>query len=718
LLITASLVSGDARAEEPVVIWHSYRGAEQSALTEVIESYQRQHPGRRVRALALPYDAFASKITATVPRGHGPDLFVFAHERIGSWAERGIVRPVDLGDKQQFLPRTLEALQYQGKHYGLPLSYKCVALFYNRALVPKPPSSTEELIALAKARTDPQAGRFGLAYATDEFYFHAPWLFGFGGQLFDKAGQPRLDSAAIVRSVTFVQRLVLEEGIVPREANTALATRLFNGGQAAMVINGPWFIGEIAKDIDVGIAPLPVVSETGLPATPFLTVEAVMLSGSARQPERALHFARFLAGQGGALTRALTGRQAVAFTPAYTDPRVAQDQVLAAFRRQLDRSVPMDNRPQMQLIWEPAKAALMSALRGVDPKEALQRAQARIRAIARPAPPAQSPVPYIVVLGLVALILVGFWYLRSRGRRGSLLAEMRQGKRAYAYLAPALTGLLLLALLPFTVALGISFCRHDAGDFAFVGLANFVDILSSESFGLTDPLSFYFTLLVTMLWTVANVTLHLVIGMALALVLKEPWLRLRGVYRALLIIPWAIPNYITALIWKGMFHQQYGAINGLLGSLGLEPVSWFSGFWTAFCANLVTNTWLGFPFMMVVVLGALQAIPADLYEAAQVDGASSWQRFRHVTLPLLRPALVPAVLLGMVWTFNMFNIVYLVSGGEPDGATDILISEAFRWAFQRQEQYGYAAAYATLIFCILVAYTLATRRLVAKEDTA
>src|SRR5262249_11387531 len=133
---------------------------------------------------------------------------------------------------------------------------------------------------------------------------------------------------------------------------------------------------------------------------------------------------------------------------------------------------------------------------------------------------------------------------------------------------------------------------------------------------------------------------------------------------------------------------------------------WFSKFSTAFTANVATNAWLGFPFMMVVTLGALTAVPQDVLEAARVDGATRWQRLRLVTLPLIRPTLAPAVTLGAIWTFNMFNVVFLVSGGDPDGTTDILISEAYRWAFTREAQYGYAAAYAVLIFLLL---TFATR---------
>jgi len=145
--------------------------------------------------------------------------------------------------------------------------------------------------------------------------------------------------------------------------------------------------------------------------------------------------------------------------------------------------------------------------------------------------------------------------------------------------------------------------------------------------------------------------------------------------------------------------------------VGLDPVDWLGrSFVTNFTANLVTSTWLGFPFMMIVALGALQSIPADLYEAAQMDGANRWQRFQHITLPLLKPALFPAIILGSIWTFNMFNVVYLVSGGAPDNQTNILITEAYR-AFRVLKNYGIAAAYSLIIFFILAAYSAVTNRL-------
>jgi arabinogalactan oligomer/maltooligosaccharide transport system permease protein len=257
----------------------------------------------------------------------------------------------------------------------------------------------------------------------------------------------------------------------------------------------------------------------------------------------------------------------------------------------------------------------------------------------------------------------------------------------------------------------MAFFHHRGGNWTFVGAHNFWDILTARGGPLFEPMSFYFTLAVTVAWSLLNVTLHVVIGFTLALALREPWMRLRGVFRVLLIVPWAVPNYITALIWRSLFHRQFGAINGLLVWLGLEPVSWFSKFSTAFAANLATNVWLGFPFMMVVTLGLLGQIPKEVEEAATLDGASYLQRLRHIIIPLVWPALLPSVLLGAIWTFNMFNVVFLVSHGEPDGATEILVSEAYRWAFTRGHQYGYAAAYALLIFVVLVLQTALQKRL-------
>jgi arabinogalactan oligomer/maltooligosaccharide transport system permease protein len=316
----------------------------------------------------------------------------------------------------------------------------------------------------------------------------------------------------------------------------------------------------------------------------------------------------------------------------------------------------------------------------------------------------------VAVLAFVLAAVVGL------GGAGAVLHTLATHRQAYLLVAPALVTMLLLVFGPFFYGITLSFTEQSiyntdkALDEIWVGFENFRSILSDfEVFRSTaeghsiNYQNFYWTLGFTVVWTVTNVAIGVSVGLGLALLLNNRGLALTGFYRVALILPWAMPNYITALIWKGMFHSQFGVINQVVQIFGGDPISWFESPFTSFLTVLSTNGWLSFPFMMVISLGALQSIPSDLYEAAQVDGASRWQRFRAITLPSLKPALVPAVILSVVWTFNMFNIIFLVSEGQPGGATEILITEAYKIAFE-QYRYGYAAAYSTIIFLILLGY--------------
>jgi arabinogalactan oligomer/maltooligosaccharide transport system permease protein len=312
--------------------------------------------------------------------------------------------------------------------------------------------------------------------------------------------------------------------------------------------------------------------------------------------------------------------------------------------------------------------------------------------------------------GLALFLFVG---LGAGARTGRALARHR---RPYLYAVPALVTMLILVYFPFFYGITLSFTNANIYNTdqpiteLWVGFDNFREILGDTDLvretpegRVIDYSSFYWTLGFTVVWTITNVAIGVSVGLLLALILHRKGFALKPLYRVILILPWAVPNYITSLIWRGMFHSQFGTINQLIQIFGGEPVSWFDTPGTAFLTVLSTNGWLSFPFMMVISLGALQSIPADLYEAARVDGATGFQQFRSITLPSLKPALVPAVIISVIWTFNMFNIIYLVSGGNPGGSTEILITQAYKIAFE-QYRYGYAAAYSTVIFLILLAY--------------
>lgn len=702
-----------------VIVWHAYSGAEQTALESAVRRYNAQQTSATVESISVPYGSMADKLQAAIPRGHGPDAFIFAHDLVGQWAQQGLIARLDgqganLALLDQLWPQTVAPLRDGPSLWGLPLAFKSLALFYRTDLISAPPQTTEELLKLCRQFREEghQPRRYGLAYQAGSFFLHAAWLHGFGGSIVQPgpAGQslPRLDTPEQLAALRFISGLA-RRGDIPEEMTSVLVTQFFNEGRAAVVINGSWFLGEIEKGVPYGVAPMPRMSETGRVAAPLTSVEAGFVSARSEHSDQAAAFLRYLAGPEGALLRLHEGRQTVSEKSAWQSEAAQRDPVMRAFFAQLQDLVPSPSHQGMRAFWEPGEQVLRQVLRGASPEESLRGGQRLLDYYLSPPPPQVGETPYLIAAS--AGLLIATLLLVKRAQRLRLATELWRQRGAYAYLIPTAVALGLLALLPLGVGAAMSlFTVTPEGAWRFVGAANFRDILLCRQGGCLEPLGFYFTLLVTLLWTVVNVVLHVLIGGALALCLRDPLLRLRGIYRMLLIVPWAMPNYITALIWKGMFNRQFGAINGLLVWLGLEPLSWFSHFSTALAANIATNVWLGFPFMMVVALGNLAQIPVELEEAAMLDGASSWQRLRHVVLPLLAPAMLPSVLLGAVWTFNMFNVVFLVSGGEPDGQTEILISQAYRWAFTRGHRYGYAAAYAVLIFLILLVQSALMRR--------
>ncbi|MFL7792018.1 MAG: carbohydrate ABC transporter permease [Anaerolineae bacterium] len=273
----------------------------------------------------------------------------------------------------------------------------------------------------------------------------------------------------------------------------------------------------------------------------------------------------------------------------------------------------------------------------------------------------------------------------------------------YMLFAPALVGLLVLVIYPLLWELNVSFTNLNPKHFKapdFVGLKNYIDVFTTP---VLKQVTFFPVFLRTILWTVINVAFHVTGGMALALLLNRK-LKLKGLYRTLLVFPWAIPQPVACLAWRGEFHFEYGFVNILLQRIGLPAIQWMTTpFWN-FAAMCITNIWLGIPFMMVILLGGLQSIAGEYYEAAEIDGASGWQQFWNVTIPLLQPILTPAIILGTVWTFTNFNVPFFINQNELE-TSDTLVTALFRSAFQ-YFNLGDAAAFAFVNFGILLIFAI------------
>ncbi|MFC4035286.1 carbohydrate ABC transporter permease [Streptomyces polygonati] len=310
-------------------------------------------------------------------------------------------------------------------------------------------------------------------------------------------------------------------------------------------------------------------------------------------------------------------------------------------------------------------------------------------------------------------------------RPGPLTAVRRSWDRhwyAWAMVAPVIIVIGVLVLYPLGYGLYLSFTDatelnsaknigpvHIGASYHFVGLHNYWQILSGRDG------DFYPRLEWTVVWTVSCVVITYCLGLGMAMLLNRP-MRFRLFYRLALILPWAVPAFIGVFAWRLMFNSQYGVFNDIVTGAGLPAQDWLGTPFAQKVAVIMVNVWCGVPFMMVALLGGLQAVPGELYEAAEMDGASPLQRFFQVTVPGLRPVTGTVILLSTVWTFNMFPIIFLLLGGNTTGDTDILVTFAYEKAFTGVSDYSGAATYGIVILLILVAFSTFYRRRLTAQD--
>ena len=368
-----------------VLLWHAYRDKEREALDGLISAWNGKHPELQVTALAVPFDALIDKVQVAMPRGNGPDLIIFAHDKIGTWARDKLIQP--LGDwatpdrLRRFLPQTVKPLVFERAVYGLPIAFKSLVLFYNKAMIDTPPTTMVELIGAAKKHTDEKEGKFGLAYDAADLYQHAAILHAYGGGVWDeRAGALTIDSPAAIEALKATRAWHKTHGVVPKGMSGFVITAMFNDSKVPFVFNGPWFVPEIDPAIKWGVALMPQ-AENGQPMRPYLGSEALMLNSRTKERDAALTIMDYLTSDEAALSRFQKGRQLVANAKVYENPRWANDPVTKVFRAQAEAAVPMPNAVEANVAWQPYGNALRKVIYGdAEPEAALKTAAAEAQA--------------------------------------------------------------------------------------------------------------------------------------------------------------------------------------------------------------------------------------------------------------------------------------------------------------------------------------------------
>ena len=711
-----------------ITMWHPVRPAEREVLRDEIAHYERAYPGIRIRPLYKETEELRSGFQAAALAGAGPELVYGPSDVLDTFHTMGLIQdlspwfPANVGDEfvdgaLTYLPATKDPTKRElvqvGDRFGNHL-----ALVYNRRFIKTPPKTTDELVRLAVENTidedgDGRRDRYGLVWNFTEPFFAVPFLTGYGAWVFQEPESadpvPALDTPESVAAYGFLKSLREEHRIAPANCDYELADALFKTGRAAMIINGDWSWADYLEnpEIDAAVAVLPIVSSTGLPMRSMVAPKGYSLNVNVQgeKAEAAMDFVRYMMSD--EVQRRLVQRLKMlpGRRSAWDDPLFHSDATLASSRAQLENGRLMPVATELRAVWDGMRPSYQALLGGtMTPAAAAAQMQrdavAKIALMHRKIEPGRSVAVLEVLVGLLlAAALVWQWpNFLAFGR------DWRRNRLAYLFAMPAVIVIFAVIVFPFFYNLVLSLSDMSLvrfKDWRVVGLQNYAEVLS-------DPMLWgpWGVFVKTLVWTVVNVAFHVGLGVMLAVALNAP-IRGKSLYRLLLIIPWAVPAYITALTWRGMFDYEYGAVNLLLGkSLHLTPINWLGEPLRAFEACVIANVWLGFPFMMVIALGGMQGIPTELYEAARIDRASRWQQFWHITLPLLKPVLLPAITLGAIWTFNNLNVIWLVSnGGEPQDSTHILVSYVYKAVFNLY-RYGYGAALSMVMFVILLAFSV------------
>lgn len=282
--------------------------------------------------------------------------------------------------------------------------------------------------------------------------------------------------------------------------------------------------------------------------------------------------------------------------------------------------------------------------------------------------------------------------------------RLREPAVGYLFVAPAV--LLLLAVLVYpaltTLRLSVSLPGGRVG-------------LQQYGFLFSDPL-FWQVVRQTAVFVAASVAAHLLLGMGAALAVAGA-VPARGLFRVVALLPWVVPDVVAGIVWKWILNPLYGVLNDLLVAAGVvgQPLEWLTHPTLAPLSVILANVWRGFPFVMVILLAGLQSIPQELYEAASLDGAGSWARFRFVTLPGLRKVLVVALALDTIWEVRRFGLVQAMTGGGPGTLTEVLSTQVFKQYFHFY-RFEYASAMAVAMTVLLLAVSLPYVRMIMQED--
>ena len=737
-------------------------------MAEIFEQYQRENPGVKVvigQSAARNLVDDPQRVLCAIVGGDPPDIIVFDRYAVGEWAARGAFMPLDDfvaadagrpdGIKEEnYFRNCWEEAVYNGKLYGIPIGTDNRALYYNKDMLVKhglvdekgearPPQSWAELRDYAQKLSvyDTVSGRRKLRVAGFVPNYGNSWLYIYGWQnnarFMSADGRTcLLNEPRAVAALEFMKSVYDDMG--GAQEVYAFQTSLQGGerdpfltGEIAMKIDGNWTLGSIAAykpDMNFAVAPAPM-ADPGQQAISWLGGWAWVIPLGAKHPREAWALIRKLASVETALHMAEIQRRTVAsqgrpYIPGlnanrfvtealfkkylkdnpHADPKFVQG--MQVFIDLLPHSKYRPVTPVGQLLWNQHIRAMEKAIfaqpgDGMTPQRALDEGAAVVqRELDRIFQPETGAVVgwnqvALIYFGLVVAggVLVLIWFFtRFKGGRQA----RGEAWAGWLFVSPWVFGFIVFTGGPILCSLIMSFCNYDAlAPSRVIGTRNFSEIFAADTV--------FWKSVGNTVFMVLGIPLGMAFGLGVALLLDT---KVRGmtVYRTLYYLPAIVPGVASALLWIVIFNPNFGILNWALAWVGITGPNWLQDQNWSKPALILQGLW-GAGAGMIVWLAGLKAIPADLYEAAAIDGANALQRFHHITLPMLTPYIFFNLVMGLIGTFQIFGPAYLMTQGGPVDSTLFYAYNLFNHAF-RYLHMGYASALAWILFAIVFVLTL------------
>ncbi|HEY3319820.1 MAG TPA: extracellular solute-binding protein [Planctomycetota bacterium] len=724
--LTPPVFAADAPARRKVVFWNLFTAGDQrEVIGKLVDRFNQSNREHFVELVDIPYTHIHSKMLPAIAGGTPPDVSVFDRYKVASYAARNAFLPLDDRIKaaglrgEDFFDAPWGECFYSGQQFAVPYDTDVRVLYYNKkafreaGLDPeKPPRTWSDLREYSKKLTKRRSdGHF------DQVGFVPIWgnvgaLYLYGWQrnakfMSDDGRKVRLNDPRVVEALEWIRAFVLDYGMEDlmtlQSGFGAEGQNPFISGRIAMIVLDVGELSTIQKygaRMEWGAAPCPHADD-GVPAT-WSGGFSLVIPTAAKNVEGAWAFSRFILSEESQRFMATSSNKLPALRSAANDPfftnspfwRLAIDQMKYSHYRPITPIGAAINDEMLRAVEWVSRGKLGS-------QEALdiatRESQKLLDQFLSETGGTRVNWPQLgwILGGLAALLIaVRAWSSYKRIRKLSL--QRGEALAGYAFAAPAILGLIVFTLGPILATLMYSLMHYEILDSGtWVGADNYSRLFTTDRFFVTAMWN-------TLYFTALSVPLGIAISLGLALLLNME-IGGRAIYRTCFYLPTVVPAVAGSLLWRWMFNPDCGVINVILFKLGLPEIPWLTSEFYSKPALIVMGFW-SVGGGMIIFLAALQGVPRQLYEAAEIDGAGLWSKFRNVTLPMISPAMFFMLVMGVIGSLQVFTQAYLVTEGGPGDSTLFYVLYLFREAFQNLHM-GYAAAMAWVLFLVILIIT-------------